>query len=190
MAEHRVQLVQRVDALRAPLPPACRSRCASSSNSAAVFGRNSCSGGSSRRMVTGRPSMTRNSSTKSSRCIGSSLASAARRPSASSRQDHLAHRDDAVVVEEHVLGAAQADAFGAEPTRGQRASSGVSALARTLERARSCRPSPSAWRNRRSARAGSSAPRRASPRRSVPSSVIKSPSFTGHVAHRACVCVS
>ena len=32
-------------------------------------------------------------------------------------QDHLAHRDDAVGFEEHVLGAAQADAFGAELAR-------------------------------------------------------------------------
>ena len=41
-------------------------------------GRNSCSGGSSRRMVTGRPSMISKSSTKSSRCIGRILASALR----------------------------------------------------------------------------------------------------------------
>ncbi len=30
------------------------------------------------------------------------------------RQDHLAHRRDALAAEEHVLGAAQADALGAE----------------------------------------------------------------------------
>jgi hypothetical protein len=29
-------------------------------------------------------------------------------------EDHLAHREDAVALEEHVLGAAQADALGAE----------------------------------------------------------------------------
>ena len=32
-------------------------------------------------------------------------------------EDHLAHRDDAVAVEEHVLGAAEADAFGTETAR-------------------------------------------------------------------------
>ena len=32
-------------------------------------------------------------------------------------QDHLAHRDDAVALEEHVLGAAEADALGAELAR-------------------------------------------------------------------------
>ena len=36
------------------------------------------------------------------------------------REDHLAHRDDALALEEHVLGAAQADAFGAEAARGAR----------------------------------------------------------------------
>ena len=35
-------------------------------------------------------------------------------------EDHLAHRDDALALEEHVLGAAQADAFGAEVARGAR----------------------------------------------------------------------
>ena len=34
------------------------------------------------------------------------------------RHDHLAHRADALGIEEHVLGAAQADALGAELARG------------------------------------------------------------------------
>ena len=42
----------------------------------------------------------------------------ARRPSASVRQDHLAHGDDALVVEEHVLGAAKPDPLRAEAERG------------------------------------------------------------------------
>jgi glycerol kinase len=54
---------------------------------------------------------------KSSRCMGSSLASAARGPLLSVGQDHLAHRGDAVALKEHVLGAAQADALGAEVRR-------------------------------------------------------------------------
>ena len=36
------------------------------------------------------------------------------------RHDHLAHRDDAVCLEEHVLGAAKADALGAEFPGGAR----------------------------------------------------------------------
>ena len=46
-------------------------------------------------------------------------------------EDHLAHRLDAVLVEEHVLGAAEPDAFGAEAHAPRAASAGVSALART-----------------------------------------------------------
>ena len=46
-------------------------------------------------------------------------------------EDHLAHGDDALALEEHVLGAAQADAFGAE-LAGLRRRAGVSALVRTF----------------------------------------------------------
>ena len=48
-------------------------------------------------------------------------------------EDHLAHRDDALALEEHVLGSAEADAF-APNDRATRASVGVSALARTFIR--------------------------------------------------------
>jgi DNA-binding MarR family transcriptional regulator len=48
-------------------------------------------------------------------------------------EDHLAHRVDAVALEEHVLGAAEADADGAERDR-VLVCSGVSALVRTLMR--------------------------------------------------------
>ena len=57
---------------------------ATSAISASPCGRNSCSGGSRSRIVTGSPCMITNSSTKSARCIGSSLASAARRDFSSS----------------------------------------------------------------------------------------------------------
>ena len=40
-------------------------------------------------------------------------------------EDHLAHGEDAVVVEEHVLGAAQADALGAEGARRARVGRGL-----------------------------------------------------------------
>jgi hypothetical protein len=46
-------------------------------------------------------------------------------------QDHLAHRADAIAFEEHVLGAAEADALGAELAR-PLGVFGVSALVRTL----------------------------------------------------------
>jgi len=49
------------------------------------------------------------------------------------REDHLAHRDDALALEEHVLGAAEADSFRAETAGGARVD-GVSALARTFMR--------------------------------------------------------
>ena len=68
-------------------------------------------------MVTGSPSITLKIASKSPRCMGSSLASAASRSCFGIGQDHLAHRDDAVGVEEHVLGAAKPDAFGAEFAR-------------------------------------------------------------------------
>jgi hypothetical protein len=89
---------------------------ATSPMTSSLCGRNSCSGGSSRRIVTGRPAMISNSATKSARCIGSSLASALRRPSVLG-EDHLAHGEDAALLEEHVLGAAKADALGAEGER-------------------------------------------------------------------------
>ena len=50
-----------------------------SSSASSVDGKNSCKGGSSRRMVTGRPAITDNRPAKSARCSGSSAASAASR---------------------------------------------------------------------------------------------------------------
>ena len=128
MAHHRVELVEFLDAhadlagrdlhlVRQGLWPA--SSC----------GTNSCNGGSSRRIVTGRPLIARNRSSKSARWIGNSLASACGGRLVVG-QDHLAHRLDAVAFEEHVLGAAQADAL-APKLRATFASSGVSALVRT-----------------------------------------------------------
>jgi hypothetical protein len=90
---------------------------ATSAISASLLGRNSCSGGSSRRMVTGRPAMISKSSAKSPRCMGSSFASAARRPCFGVGQDHLAHGQNPLALEEHMLGAAEPDAFGAEGAR-------------------------------------------------------------------------
>ena len=54
---------------------------------------------------------------KSSCWNGSSRSSAAPARGSSSRQDHLLHDRQALVAEEHVLGAAEADALGAELAR-------------------------------------------------------------------------
>ena len=116
MAEHRVGLVQRVrrDAASSPrsLPVALRQLVASPRRSC---GRNSCSGGSSRRMVTGRPSMIAEDADEVARAASAAAWRARVAPAFGVvGQDHLAHGDDAVGVEEHVLGAAEADALGAE----------------------------------------------------------------------------
>ena len=75
-------------------------------------------------------------------------------------EDHLAHREDALVVEEHVLGAAQADALGAEAARGPRVQRrvGVGAHAQAADRVD---PAPSASRTRPRAWPATAAPRRA-----------------------------
>ena len=66
------------------------------------------------RITTGKPSMALNSPAKSERCIGSSFSSALRRDLLVARQNHGLHVRHAILGEEHVLGAAQADALGAE----------------------------------------------------------------------------
>ena len=114
-AEHRVELVQRLDALGDDLSLETPSSLATSAWPLSSCGRNSCSGGSSVRIVTGRPFMARNMPSKSlpleRQQLGQRLLAVLRRLG----QDHLAHLLD--VVEEHVLGAAQADALGAEGDR-------------------------------------------------------------------------
>ncbi len=66
-------------------------------------------------MVTGRPAIARKRPAKSSRWKGSIFANAASRVGRVLGHDHFAHLGD--VIEEHVLGAAQADALGAEGDR-------------------------------------------------------------------------
>ena len=65
-------------------------------------------------MVTGRPFISRKMPMKSPFCMGRILARARLAPFQLFGQDHLAHGGDALGIEEHVLGAAQADALGAE----------------------------------------------------------------------------
>ena len=119
-AEHRIELVQAPWRDRASFFGSTPIAAATSAISSSPCGRNSCSGGSSSRIVTGRPSMISNSSTKSLALHRQQLGErrAARRLVVG--EDHLAHRADAVLVEEHVLGAAQPDALGAELHRGAR----------------------------------------------------------------------
>ena len=90
-------------------------------------------------MVTGRPAMIVEELEKVSALQWAAALSGPAAAVRSVGQDHLAHRIDPVAIEEHVLGAAQANAFGAET----RAPSGIarrSALARTVIR-RMCPPS-------------------------------------------------
>ena len=135
MAEHRVELVQLFDALqqlgqlllqvahrdavlrRHFLLRLCSRRSGSRARStirSSRLGRNSCSGGSSVRITTGKPSIALNRPAKSLRCMGSSFCERLAAGLLVARQNHRLHVRDAILGEEHVLGAAQADAFGAE----------------------------------------------------------------------------
>ena len=81
--------------------------------SSSTDGRNSCSGGSSSRIVTGRPSIASRISSKSICCTRpSSAIDAASSATVSARI--ISHDRQAIGRQEHVLGAAQADALGAE----------------------------------------------------------------------------
>ena len=81
------------------------------------LGRNSCSGGSSSRMVIGRPAMASKMPSKSSCWSGSSSASADAAIFGGVGHDHRPHLGLAILGHEHVLGAAQADALGAKLAR-------------------------------------------------------------------------
>ena len=86
------------------------SLCASSS----VAGRNSCSGGSSSRTVTGSPSMASRMPRKSSRWTDAQLLEGLGLLGRRVGQDHPPHHRQPVLAQEHVLGAAQADPLGAQ----------------------------------------------------------------------------
>ncbi len=106
---------------------------ATATRSSSVWGKNSCSGGSSSRMVTGSPSMIVNSSTKSARCIGRIFSSAARRPFSSSAR--IISRTAAIrSSSKNMCSVRQRPMPSAPNWRAVRASRGVSALARTFRR--------------------------------------------------------
>ena len=92
-------------------------------------------------MVTGNPSMALKMPTKSARCMGSSFLQRAAAVLLVVRQNHRAHVRQTIFGEEHVLGAAESDAFGAERTRlhGIARNVGVGANAHAAEAGR---PSP------------------------------------------------
>ena len=118
MAEHRVRLGQLGErggaSPRHPMPSAS----ATSANSSSACGRNSCSGGSSRRMVTGSPAMIAEQLDEIVALGRQQLVERAAAARLVLGQDHLAHSADPLGVEEHMLGAAEADALGAELARG------------------------------------------------------------------------
>ena len=113
--------------------------------------------------MTGRPFMIVNSSTKSSRLhrqeLGQRRATAFRVVG----EDHLAHRDDAGAFEEHVLGAAQADAPPAPKlARGAGVERGLGVGAH-LEAAHAVGPDHQLGEVAGQAPAGASPPRRPAP---------------------------
>ena len=107
-------------------------------------------------MVTGSPSIALKIASKSLRCMGSKFRQRGFAVFQRIGEDHLAHGDDAVGFEEHMLGAAKADAFGAEAPRRRRIVRRVG-IGANLQCADRNPPSPSAWRNRRSVPARASA---------------------------------
>ena len=100
-------------------------------SSSSMSGRNSCSGGSSSRTVTGRPSIASRIPTKSARWSVSSSSSAALLLGFVGVGEDEPLHERQPVAEEHVLGAAQADALGAEARAPPRRRAGRSALVRT-----------------------------------------------------------
>ena len=92
-------------------------------------------------------------------------------------EDHLAHRDDAVALEEHVLGAAQADAFRAEIARGLGVERRLGVGAH-LHAAHLVGPAHQRGELARQLRLAASSPRPAAPGRCEPSMVMTSPFFS------------
>ena len=78
------------------------------------LGRNSWSGGSSVRMTTGKPSMALKRPGEIGALHGQELLQRFAAGFFVARQNHLLHEGQAIFGEEHMLGAAEADAFGAE----------------------------------------------------------------------------
>ena len=80
-------------------------------------GRNSCSGGSSSRIVTGKPAIASKIPLEVALLQREQPVERAAALVLVAREDHLAHDREPVVGHEHVLGAAEPDPLGAELTR-------------------------------------------------------------------------
>jgi hypothetical protein len=135
--EHRVRLVELRDPFADPFDRDLEIR-RGLRERLRLVGRNSWSGGSSSRMVTGRSFISRKIPRKSSRCIGRIRSSGSRPPFGRLREDHLAHGQDAVLLEEHVLRPAESDPLRAEKhrRRARRGRVGVGAHAQPPPRVR------------------------------------------------------
>ena len=123
MAEHRVELVQLLDAApaassspseRLALLLPSTSMTAISTIRSSRLGRNSCSGGSSVRIITGKPSIALNTPYEVLALHRQQLVQRLAAILLVVGENHALHDRDAAFAEEHVLGAAQADAVGAE----------------------------------------------------------------------------
>ena len=113
---------------------------ASSLPSSPPCGRNSCSGGSSRRIVPGAVHRLEDSFEVAA-LHRQQLGQRAPPSGLVARDDHLAHRVDAVALEEHVLGATEPDALGAEAARDARIVRRVGVGAHLSRRTSSAQPS-------------------------------------------------
>ena len=126
MGLNSCRLCARSFSLSASIPEAF----ATSSISASLWGRNSCKGGSSNRIVTGSPAITSKISSKSERCIGRSFASASRRPASSSAR--IISRTAMIrSASKNMCSVRQSPIPSAPKSRATCASWGVSAFART-----------------------------------------------------------
>ena len=115
MAEHRIELVQLRDALLRSSPTLMPSLLARDPAAAPwSCGRNSCSGGSRKRIVAGIAFERLEDADEILALIGQQLRERLFPVVDVVGENHLAHRVDAVAFEEHVLGAGEADAGGAE----------------------------------------------------------------------------
>ena len=146
MAQHGVGLAQRFDNARQLGPRQTQAFGRAACVSSPPCGRNSCSGGSSRRIVTGSPSIASKIPSKSARCIGSSLASARRRPP-SSRATIISRIAVIRSPSKNMCSVRQSPMPSAPKPRAMRASCGRVGVRADLEACAPRRPTPSSRAN-------------------------------------------
>ena len=134
MAEHRVELVQFGGAALERLDIDARPRSATSANSSSSCGRNSCSGGSSRRIVTGRPGHHLEDLGEIG-CAVRAAACRARRAGPPRPSARIIWRTAVIrAASKNICSVRHSPMPSAPNSRAVRQSSGVSALARTFRR--------------------------------------------------------